>query len=123
MTKIDTLTAGARYDFGRLEFADWTKGHDGSDAEGYSTAHYFGMDADSDSDGLCIYIGEDEHGIEPLFANVYECPRCGNHNIEATREGVTEGPREYHAECWREASRDMGRDEIDEAWDASRLPC
>jgi hypothetical protein len=38
----------------------WTKG-DGSSTEGYNAADYF-------RDG--VYLGPDEHGIEPIFETV-----------------------------------------------------
>ena len=28
------------------------------------------------------------------------CPHCGEINIHALEYGATDGPREYHAECW-----------------------
>ncbi len=30
------------------------------------------------------------------------CPHCGKPNEQADWEGFTEGPRQYHYDCWRE---------------------
>lgn len=50
------------------------------------------------------------------------CPHCGNPNPEAHDDGAVEGPREYHAECWAQASADMTSEQIRAAWDASPIP-
>jgi hypothetical protein len=28
------------------------------------------------------------------------CPHCGGVNSNALKNGATDGPRQYHAECW-----------------------
>lgn len=55
------LSKGETYDARSLEFVDWTEG-DGSSTEGYCCWDYL------DQEGL--YLGPDEHGIEPLFCIV-----------------------------------------------------
>lgn len=50
------------------------------------------------------------------------CPHCGRLNHDAHADGATDGPREYHAECWREASAAMDDGQIRAAHDASPLP-
>ncbi|NCX99975.1 MAG: hypothetical protein EBX35_15730, partial [Planctomycetia bacterium] len=51
------LTQGKVYDVSALQFAGWTTG-DGTGADGYRAGDYF------DSRG--VYLGPDEHGIEPV---------------------------------------------------------
>lgn len=55
--KAATLTAGQPYDLASLTCAGWTDG-DGSGHEGYHVEDYF-------RNG--VYLGPDEHGIEPTF--------------------------------------------------------
>jgi len=54
------LTQGKVYDVSALQFAGWTTG-DGTGADGYRAGDYF------DSRG--VYLGPDEHGIEPVFSD------------------------------------------------------
>jgi hypothetical protein len=54
------LTKSETYDIDALEFSGWTEG-DGSSTDGYSAWAYF--DADR------RYLGPDEYGIEPEFAD------------------------------------------------------
>jgi hypothetical protein len=56
-----TLTKGNKYDLATLDCTGWTEG-DGSGHEGYHVSDYF-------RDG--VYLGADEHGIEPTFAASY----------------------------------------------------
>lgn len=51
----------------------------------------------------------------------YTCPHCGRVNPHATDDGATDGPREYHAECWRAASATMSDAQISAAWKASPI--
>ena len=60
MTTTRKLTFGETYDLDTLELTGWTAG-DGTGNEGYSCWDYF-------CDGR--YLGPDEHGIEPLFAEI-----------------------------------------------------
>lgn len=53
------LTKGNTYDLATLTCTGWTEG-DGSGSDGYNVSDYF------DSAGR--YLGPDEHGIEPIFA-------------------------------------------------------
>jgi hypothetical protein len=50
------MTVGAPYDTDELDLLGWTEG-DGSGSDGYNIYDYF-------RNGL--YIGPDEHGIEPI---------------------------------------------------------
>lgn len=54
-----TLTIGQRYDTAELVLVGWTDG-DGTATDGYRWHDYF-------CDG--VYLGPDEHGIEPCFEN------------------------------------------------------
>ena len=51
------LTKGEKYDTDALAFTGWTEG-DGSGSDGYHVCDYF-------HDG--VYLGPDQHGIEPEF--------------------------------------------------------
>jgi hypothetical protein len=53
------LTKGNTYDLATLNCIGWTAG-DGSGSEGYNVADYF--------DATGRYLGADDHGIEPIFA-------------------------------------------------------
>lgn len=53
------LTKGTKYDSSKLTLSHWTEG-DGTGHEGYNFCDYF------TSDGT--YLGADENGIEPVFA-------------------------------------------------------
>lgn len=53
------LTKGNKYDVSTLQCIGWTAG-DGSSHDGYNFSDYF-------RDGT--YLGADEHGIEPIFAD------------------------------------------------------
>ena len=44
------------------------------------------------------------------------CPGCGRPNDDALADGAVEGPREYHAGCWRAASAAMSADQVAAAW-------
>lgn len=57
---LNQLVPGEKYDTDALDFLTWTSG-DGTSTEGYSCWDYF------DDEGR--YLGPDEHGIEPLFAD------------------------------------------------------
>ena len=59
MTATHSLTKGTKYDASKLTCIGWTEG-DGSGHDGYNVSDYF------TSDG--IYLGLDECGIEPVFA-------------------------------------------------------
>jgi hypothetical protein len=50
------------------------------------------------------------------------CPQCGKANQHVHENGHVEGPREYHAECWMIAEEKMTEEEIEEAWNNSKLP-
>jgi hypothetical protein len=52
------LITGAKYDTTTLTLTGWTDG-DGSGSDGYHVGDYF-------RDG--VYLGPDQHGIEPEFA-------------------------------------------------------
>lgn len=52
------MTRGTKYDISKLTCTGWTEG-DGTGHDGYDWTTYF-------HNG--VYIGEDENGIEPLFA-------------------------------------------------------
>lgn len=49
------------------------------------------------------------------------CPYCSEINQLAEAEGATDGPREYHADCWFLASQQMSQEEIAEAWEHSTV--
>lgn len=51
----------------------------------------------------------------------YTCPHCGQTNPDATSDGAVDGPREYHAACWREASASMTEADVRAAWNRSPL--
>jgi hypothetical protein len=51
------LTKGRRYNLDKLRLVGWTKG-DGSGHEEYNVEDYFRND---------IYLGPDQHGIEPIL--------------------------------------------------------
>lgn len=73
----------------------------------------------ADHAALCevsLYVDGQPGGVE------YTCPHCGRINRQATDDGATDGPREYHADCWRAAADDMTDAEVRAAWDASPLP-
>ena len=53
------LTKGTKYDASKLTCTGWTEG-DGSGHDGYNVADYFTADG--------TYLGPDECGIEPIFA-------------------------------------------------------
>ena len=54
--------------------------------------------------------------IEPIT-----CPHCLLENKAAHAEGVVEGPREYHADCWDLAAASMTEDERQAAFDDSAI--
>ena len=57
------LEKGKIYDLDNLNCIGWTDG-DGTGNEGYNVGNYF--------DSCGRYIGPDEHGIEPIFADYSE---------------------------------------------------
>lgn len=59
--------------------------------------------------------------LPDLVDLVVTCPACGEHNRDVLVDGATDGPREYHAECWRAASATMSDEQIKAAWAASPL--
>ncbi len=60
------LTKDTKYDLATLHCTGWTES-DGTGHDGYNFTDYF-------RDGG-VYLGPDEHGIEPLFD--LACPDCG----------------------------------------------
>jgi hypothetical protein len=54
----EKLEIGRKYDTTKLSVADWTTG-DGTGHQGYHAEDYFTPDG--------VYLGPDQHGIEPLF--------------------------------------------------------
>ncbi len=62
------LTTGQKYDVAALKFTGWDgpgvyddEGHRNPGIDGYSVADYFRSDG--------TYLGPDEHGVEPTFAD------------------------------------------------------
>lgn len=66
------LTKGNRYDLTALTFCGWSDG-DGSGHEGYTLHDYFDCG---------IYLGPDEHGIEPIFFGGSRVPLFRNPNAK-----------------------------------------
>ena len=60
-----TLTKGTIYNVETLRAIGWTAG-DGTGHEGYNVSDYFAADG--------TYLGADECGIEPLFADTIAAP-------------------------------------------------
>lgn len=58
--RVIKLETGRTYPWTNLHLVGWTEG-DATGTEGYHVVDYFSFDG--------VYLGPDQHGIEPLFSS------------------------------------------------------